>query len=272
MLDTAGRLAIDDALMQEVTSVRDIARPHEVLLVADAMTGQDAVTVARGFNDRVGITGIVLTRVDGDARGGAALSMCAITGRPIKLMGVGEKVDALEPFYPERVAGRILDMGDVVGLVERAAETFDQEEAAKLAAKVEKGRFDLDDYAAQLRQMGRMGGMAGVMNLLPGMGQLKEALKDAPVGDGMLKRQEAIISSMTKAERRDVKLTECLPSPPHRPWIGHVGAGGKPSSEAVPANTGHDEENEEARQSGPDASRAESPDAGWRLWRASLTS
>ncbi len=206
MLDTAGRLAIADALMQEVSAVRDLARPHEVLLVADAMTGQDAVTVAREFNDRVGVTGIVLTRVDGDARGGAALSMRAITGRPIKLMGVGEKVDALEPFYPERVAGRILDMGDVVSLVERAAETFDQEEAAKLAAKVEKGRFDLDDYAAQLRQMGKMGGMSGVMNMLPGMGQLKDALKDAPIDDGMLKRQEAIISSMTKAERRDVKL------------------------------------------------------------------
>ena len=206
MLDTAGRLAIDDALMQEVVSVRDVAHPHEVLLVADAMTGQDAVTVAREFNERVGVTGIVLTRVDGDARGGAALSMRAITGKPIKLMGVGEKIDALEPFYPERVAGRILDMGDVVSLVERAAESFDQEEAAKLAAKVEKGRFDLDDYAAQLRQMHKMGGMSGVMNMLPGMGQLKDAMKDANIDDSILKRQEAIISSMTKAERRDVKI------------------------------------------------------------------
>jgi signal recognition particle subunit SRP54 len=206
MLDTAGRLAIDDELMAEVAAVRDASNPRETLLVADAMTGQDAVAVARIFNDRVGVTGIVLTRVDGDARGGAALSMRAVTGRPIKLLGVGEKVDALEDFHPERIAGRILGMGDVVSLVERAAETIDQEDAAKLAAKMEKGRFDLDDYAAQLRQMQKMGGMSGVMNLLPGMGQLKNALKDNPIDDRMIGHQQAIISSMTMAERRDIKI------------------------------------------------------------------
>ncbi len=206
MFDTAGRLAIDEELMREVAAVRDAVQPHETLLVADSMTGQDAVTVAAKFNEQVGITGIVLTRVDGDARGGAALSMRAVTGKPIKLIGVGEKVEALEPFHPERIAGRILDMGDVVSLVERAAETIDQEEAGKLAAKMAKGSFDLDDYSAQLTQMNKMGGMAGIMNMMPGMGQLKNAMKDANVDDSVFKRQQAIISSMTKAERRDVKV------------------------------------------------------------------
>ena len=206
MFDTAGRLAIDEELMREVAAVRDAVRPHETLLVADAMTGQDAVTVATKFNEQIGITGIVLTRVDGDARGGAALSMRAITGKPIKLIGVGEKVTALEPFHPERIAGRILDMGDVVSLVEKAAETIDQEEAEKFAKKMAKGNFDLDDYAAQLNQMKKMGGMAGIMNLMPGMGQLKNAIKDANIDESLFKRQQAIISSMTKAERCDVKL------------------------------------------------------------------
>ncbi len=206
MLDTAGRLAIDEELMGEVVAIRDVTHPHETLLVADAMTGQDAVTVATRFNEQVGITGIVLTRIDGDARGGAALSMRAVTGKPIKLIGTGEKIEALEPFHPERIAGRILDMGDVVSLVERATETIDQEEASKLAAKMARGNFDLDDYAAQLRQMNKMGGMAGIMNLMPGMGQLKEAIKGADLDNGVLKKQQAIISSMTKAERRDMKL------------------------------------------------------------------
>ena len=205
MLDTAGRLAIDEALMAEVAAVRDLTRPVETLLVADAMTGQDAVTIAREFNDRVGITGIVLTRIDGDARGGAALSMRAITGKPIKLLGTGEKITALEPFHPERIAGRILDMGDVVSLVERAAETIDRDEAEKLAAKMAKGSFDLDDYVAQLRQVGKMGGIGGVLNMLPGMGQIKEQLAGVNMDQG-LARQMAIVSSMTKLERRDPKL------------------------------------------------------------------
>ncbi len=206
ILDTAGRLHIDEPLMQEVAAVRDAAQPTETLLVADAMTGQDAVNVAKAFAERVGITGIVLTRVDGDARGGAALSMRQITGRPIKFMGTGEKLDALEPFHAERVAGRILGMGDVVGLVEKAAETVDQEEAEKLARKLQKGGFDLDDLAQQLKQLRKMGGMGGVMGMLPGINKVKKQLEEAKIDDGMIKRQEAIISSMTKSERRNPKL------------------------------------------------------------------
>jgi len=206
MLDTAGRLHIDEALMMEVAAVRDLVKPHETLLVADAMTGQDAVTVGKAFNDRIGLTGIVLTRIDGDARGGAALSMRAVTGKPIKLLGTGEKLDALETFHPDRVAGRILGMGDVVSLVEKAAETIDQEEAAKLAAKMEKGNFDLDDMAAQLRQLRKMGGMSGMMNMLPGMGKIKKQIAEANIDDKVIKRQEAIISSMTKAERKNPKV------------------------------------------------------------------
>jgi signal recognition particle subunit SRP54 len=206
MLDTAGRLHIDEALMMEVAAVRDLVKPHETLLVADAMTGQDAVTVGKAFNDRIGLSGIVLTRIDGDARGGAALSMRAITGKPIKLLGTGEKLDALETFHPDRIAGRILGMGDVVSLVEKAAETIDQEEAAKLAAKMEKGNFDLDDMAAQLRQLRKMGGMSGMMNMLPGMGKIKKQIAEANIDDKVIKRQEAIISSMTKAERKNPKI------------------------------------------------------------------
>jgi signal recognition particle subunit SRP54 len=206
ILDTAGRLHIDEPLMLEVAAVRDVTHPTESLLVADAMTGQDSVNIAKSFAERVGLTGIVLTRVDGDARGGAALSMRAVTGRPIKFMGTGEKVDALEPFHAERVAGRILGMGDVVSLVEKAAETIDREEAEELARKLQKGGFDLDDLAAQLRQLRKMGGMGGVMGMLPGVNKIKKQLGEAKIDDGMIKRQEAIISSMTKAERRNPKL------------------------------------------------------------------
>ncbi|MDR3518793.1 MAG: signal recognition particle protein [Azospirillaceae bacterium] len=206
MLDTAGRLAIDAELMAEVAAVRDATAPVETLLVVDAMTGQDAVTVATNFEQQLGITGIVLTRIDGDARGGAALSMRQITGKPIKLLGTGEKVDALETFHPDRIAGRILGMGDVVSLVEKAVESIDQEEAEKLARKMEKGGFDLDDMASQLRQIRKMGGMQGMLGMLPGIGKIKNQLKDANVDERMLKRQEAIISSMTRAERRDIKL------------------------------------------------------------------
>jgi len=206
ILDTAGRLHIDEPLMLEVAAVRDAARPTESLLVADAMTGQDSVNVAKSFAERVGLTGIVLTRVDGDARGGAALSMRAVTGRPIKFMGTGEKLDALEPFHAERVAGRILGMGDVVSLVEKAAETIDREEAEELARKLQKGGFDLDDLAAQLKQLRKMGGMGGVMGMLPGINKIKKQLEGAKIDDGMIKRQEAIISSMTKDERKNPKL------------------------------------------------------------------
>lgn len=203
LLDTAGRLAIDEELMTEVAQVRDVAQPAETLLVVDAMTGQDAVNTAQRFNERVGVTGIVLTRVDGDSRGGAALSMRAVTGKPIKLLGVGEKIDALENFHPDRLAGRILGMGDVVSLVEKAAETIDQAEAEKLAKKFETGQsFDLNDLSSQLKQIRKMGGMSGLMGLLPGVGKIKEQLKDKKLDDGVLKRQEAIISSMTKDERK----------------------------------------------------------------------
>jgi signal recognition particle subunit SRP54 len=204
--DTAGRLHINEELMLEVAAVSAVAQPHQTLLVADAMTGQDAVNLAKAFTERAAITGIVLTRVDGDARGGAALSMRQITGRPIVLIGTGERIGALEPFHPERIAGRILGMGDVVSLVEKAAETVDRDEAEKLAAKMAKGNFDLDDLAGQLRQIRRMGGMGGMLALLPGVGKLKKQLGEANIDETIIKRQEAIISSMTKGERRNPKL------------------------------------------------------------------
>ncbi|MDR3533304.1 MAG: signal recognition particle protein [Rhodopila sp.] len=202
ILDTAGRLSIDQELMDEVRQVRAATNPAETLLVVDAMTGQDAVNTAKAFNDALSITGIVLTRMDGDARGGAALSMRAITGAPIKLIGVGEKQDALEDFHPERVAGRILGMGDIVGLVERASETIDQAEAEKLAAKMMKGKFDLEDYASQLRQISKMGSLSGILGMLPGVGKIKQQLEGADLDTKILKRQAAIISSMTIKERR----------------------------------------------------------------------
>jgi len=206
MLDTAGRLAIDEPLMAEVAAIRDAAKPTETLLVADAMTGQDAVTTARTFNERIGITGIVLTRVDGDARGGAALSMRAVTGRPIKLIGTGEKFEALEPFHPDRIANRILGMGDIVSLVEKAAETIEQAEAERMAARVQKGQFDLDDMAKQLRQLRKMGGLKGVMGMLPGAVQAKAAMSQAKLDEKLLGRQEAMILSMTPKERRNPDL------------------------------------------------------------------
>ena len=201
MLDTAGRVTVDEALMSEAADVKAATNAHEVLLVADALTGQDAVNTARAFDSRIGVTGIVLTRMDGDARGGAALSMRAVTGRPIKLVGTGEKVDALEEFHPGRVANRILGMGDVVSLVERAAETIDAAKAQKIADRMRRGKFDLEDMSEQLAQVERMGGMGGLMGMLPGMGKIKNQIAEAGLGDGMVKRQRAIISSMTKAER-----------------------------------------------------------------------
>ncbi len=208
LLDTAGRLHVDEALMAEVAAVRDVSRPHEILLVCDALTGQDAVNVAKSFKERVGVTGIVLTRVDGDGRGGAALSMRAVTGAPIKLIGVGEKLDALENFHPDRIASRILGMGDVVSLVEKAAETIEKEEAEAMAARLAKGQFDFNDLRQQLQQMKKMGGMSGVMNLLPGVGKLKQQMKDANIDEKILARQEAIINSMTPDERRKPHLIQ----------------------------------------------------------------
>ncbi len=203
ILDTAGRQHVDEELMAEVASVKQMVNPHETLLVADALTGQDAVNIAKSFNDRVKISGIILTRVDGDGRGGAALSMRSVTGAPIKFLGSGEKLDALEPFHPARVASRILDMGDVVSLVEKANETLDKEEAEKLAAKMKKGQFDMNDLFSQLAQMKKLGGMKGVLGMLPGVGKIKGQLDAAGLDDRILTRQEAIIQSMTRKERAD---------------------------------------------------------------------
>ena len=206
MLDTAGRLHIDEELLAEAAAVRDICKPNETLLVADALTGQDAVNLARAFDEKIGISGIVLTRIDGDGRGGAALSMRAVTGKPIKLMGTGEKLEGLEDFHPSRIAGRILGMGDVVSLVERAAMDIDQDKARKIAERMKKGAFDLDDLADQLKQLQKMGGMAGMMNMLPGMGKIKKQVDGVNLDNGILKRQVSIISSMTPYEKRNPKI------------------------------------------------------------------
>ncbi|MBN9576887.1 MAG: signal recognition particle protein, partial [Alphaproteobacteria bacterium] len=191
ILDTAGRQHIDEALMAEVAQVKAAVSPHETLLVADSLTGQDAVNIAKSFHERVPLSGIILTRADGDARGGAALSMRHVTGAPIKFLGVGEKLDAIEAFHPERIAGRILGMGDVVSLVEKAAETLDREKAEKLAARMKKGAFDMNDLAEQLRQMKKLGGMSGVLAMLPGVAKVKDQLATAGLDDKLLARQEA---------------------------------------------------------------------------------
>ena len=203
LLDTAGRTTLDEAMMSEAAEVKKAADPHEVLLVADSLTGQDAVNLARSFDQRVGLTGIVLTRVDGDGRGGAALSMRAVTGKPIKLIGTGEKLDALEEFEPSRIAGRILGMGDVVALVEKAAATIDAEKAMRAAEKMRKGKFDLADMREQLTQMQAMGGIGGLMGMLPGIAKMKNQIANAGLDESILKRQVAIIDSMTPQERRN---------------------------------------------------------------------
>jgi signal recognition particle subunit SRP54 len=203
MLDTAGRVTVDEGLMSEVAEVKAATNPHEVLLVADSLTGQDAVNTARAFDQRLGVTGIVLTRMDGDARGGAALTMRAVTGKPIKLIGTGEKVDALEEFHPARVANRILGMGDIVSLVERAAETIDHEKALRAVEKMRRGKFDLEDLRDQLSQMEKLGGVGGLLGMLPGVAKMKAQLDNANLDDRIIKRQRAIIDSMTPGERRN---------------------------------------------------------------------
>ena len=202
LLDTAGRITLDEAMMAEAANVKRAVAPHEVLLVADALTGQDAVNLARAFDTRVGLTGIVLTRIDGDGRGGAALSMRAVTGKPIKLLGTGERIDALEDFYPRRLADRILGMGDIVSLVEKAAATIDAERAQRVAEKMRKGAFDLADLRDQLAQMTKLGGMSSLLGMMPGIGKIKSQLANAQLDDRLLKRQMAIIDSMTAQERR----------------------------------------------------------------------
>jgi signal recognition particle subunit SRP54 len=205
LLDTAGRLHVDDALMGEMKAVASASSPTETLLVVDSLTGQDAVNVAKGFAGEVDLTGVILTRMDGDARGGAALSMRAVTGKPIKFAGTGEGLDAIERFHPERVAGRILGMGDVVSLVERAAETIKQEDAEKLAAKMAKGKFDLDDLRSQISQMQRMGGLGALAGMMPGLKGVKGAMDKAQDGKALV-HLEAILSSMTAKERSKPEL------------------------------------------------------------------
>ena len=206
ILDTAGRVTIDQGLMDEIKQISEITNPAEKILVADALTGQDAVTTAKNFHQNVGVTGIVLTRMDGDSRGGAALSMRSVTGVPIKAVGTGEKLENLEDFHPERVAGRILGMGDVVSLVEKAAETIEVEEAEKIALKMQKGQFDFNDMLTQLQQVSKMGGLGGVLAMLPGVGKLQKQMAGAGVDDKSIARQVAIIQSMTAQERKSPKL------------------------------------------------------------------
>ncbi len=206
IIDTAGRLAIDEALMNELVSIKGAVRPHEILLVVDAMIGQDAVTTAQTFNEQLGLDGIVLTKLDGDARGGAALSIKAVTGTPIKFTGVSEKMDGLEPFYPDRMASRILDLGDFQSLIENMQGVIDQEEAKEMAKKLAKNNFTLDDFLAQMNQVRKMGSLQNMLGLLPGMGKFKDQLKDVDLDGKEIRRIEAIITSMTKAERANPKI------------------------------------------------------------------
>ena len=206
MLDTAGRTTVDEALMAEVAEVASIAQPHEILLVADALTGQDAVNTAKAFAGRVDLTGIVLTRIDGDGRGGAALSMRAVTGKPIKIVGTGEKMDAIDDFHPSRIANRILGMGDIVSLVEKAAETIDHQKAQAIADKMRKGKFDLDDMREQLAQVEKIGGIGGILGMMPGIAKMKDQIASANLDNRVIGRQIAIINSMTPKERRDPDL------------------------------------------------------------------
>ncbi len=205
VLDTAGRLHIDVELMAELERIKEKCRPHEILLVADAMTGQDAVNVAKSFDEALDITGVILSKMEGDARGGAALSIKAVTHKPIKFIGVGEKIDALEPFYPDRMASQILGMGDVLSLIEKAQAEFDQQEALKLERKLRKNTFDLDDFLVQLRQMKKLGSLEQILGMLPGMGQLKK-LKQFKPDERELIKVEAVINSMTRQERRNYKI------------------------------------------------------------------
>ena len=208
MLDTAGRLSIDEELMAQVEAVRDVANPRETILVVDGLTGQDAVNTAQNFDDRIGITGVVLTRMDGDGRGGAALSMRAVTGKPIKFVGLGEKMDALETFEPDRVAGRILGMGDIVALVEKAQQTLEAEQAERMMKRFQKGQFNMNDLRMQLDQMIKMGGMEGMMSMMPGMGKMAKQMEGAGIDDRILKQQIALINSMTKKERANPQLLQ----------------------------------------------------------------
>ena len=203
LFDTAGRQVVDDKMMEELKTISQKLKPQETILVADSLTGQDAANIAKRFNEAVSITSSILTRVDGDGRGGAALSIKSITGAPIKFIGTGEKIDQLESFHPERIANRILGMGDIVSLVEKASENFDKKEMEDLAKKMSKGKFDLEDFASQLKQMGKMGGLSGIMSMLPGISKAQKLMAENKISDDVINHQIAIISSMTKNERAD---------------------------------------------------------------------
>ncbi|MBR2539995.1 MAG: signal recognition particle protein [Mogibacterium sp.] len=203
IVDTAGRLQIDETLMNELKTLKKSVRPHEILLVVDALTGQDAVNIANGFNDALGVDGIIMTKMDGDSRGGAALSVKAVTGKPIKFMGTGEKYNALEPFYPDRIASRILGMGDVMSLIEQAENAFEEEEVRKLEEKIRKNKFDLDDFLGQMRQINKLGGLSKLIDMIPGISAADKKNLDLEQGRNELKKMEAIILSMTPKERRD---------------------------------------------------------------------
>ena len=242
MLDTAGRTTLDDAMMSEAAEVKRAVNPHEVLLVADALTGQDAVNLARSFDERVGLSGIVLTRVDGDGRGGAALSMRAVTGKPIKLIGTGEKLDALEDFDPARIAGRILGMGDIVALVEKAAANIDAEKAMRAAEKMRKGAFDLADLREQLTQMQAMGGLGGLMGMLPGVAKMKNQLAAANLDDNVVKRQIAIIDSMTAEGAPQPGFAQGQPQEAHCRRLRHDAGSDQQIAEDASRHVGHDED------------------------------
>ena len=203
LFDTAGRQVVDDKMMEELKTISQKLKPQETILVADSLTGQDAANIAKRFNETVSITSSILTRVDGDGRGGAALSIKSITGAPIKFIGTGEKIDQLESFHPERIANRILGMGDIVSLVEKASENIDKKEMEDLAKKMSKGKFDLEDFASQLKQMGKMGGISGIMSMLPGISKAQKLMAENKISDDVINHQIAIISSMTKKERAD---------------------------------------------------------------------
>jgi signal recognition particle subunit SRP54 len=208
MLDTAGRLHIDAELIAQAAAIRDVTNPRETLLVVDGLTGQDAVNVATEFDDKIGVTGVVLTRMDGDGRGGAALSMRAVTGKPIRFVGLGEKMDAIETFDPERIAGRILGMGDIVSLVEKAQATIEADQAERMMKRFQKGQFNMNDLRMQLEQMQKMGGMESVMGMMPGMGKMAKQVQDAGFDDKIIARQIALVQSMTKKERANPQILQ----------------------------------------------------------------
>ena len=247
MLDTAGRLQIDETLMKEVEDVRDAVNPRETLLVVDGLTGQVAVEVAEEFDGKIGISGVVLTRMDGDGRGGAALSMRAVTGKPIKFVGMGEKMDALETFEPERVAGRILGMGDIVALVEKAQETIEAEQAERMMKRFQKGQFNMNDLKNQLEQMQKMGGMEGIMGMMPGMGKMAKQMEGAGIDDRILKQQIALIQSMTKRERANPQLLQASRKKADRQRCGHGSVRAEQASQNAAPDGRHDEEDGQRR-------------------------